>query len=73
MTRYLISFDAGAMTVPAEEMPDVAKAANEVLQEAEDAGVWVFGGVSAFALATSAVFELDGLIKKGDLDECKPR
>jgi len=44
MTRYLISFDDGAMTVPKEELPDVAEAAHAVLQEAMDAGVWVFGG-----------------------------
>jgi len=36
-------------------------------------GVWVFGGVSVAALATSAVFAIDGLGKKSDLDECKPR
>jgi hypothetical protein len=34
MTRQLTSFDDGAMTLPAEELPDVAKAANEVVQEA---------------------------------------
>lgn len=36
-------------------------------------GVWIFGGVSVVALATSAVFAIDGLSKKSDLDECKPR
>src|SRR5919106_846226 len=41
MTRYLISFDDGAMTFPEEELPDMAKAAHEVVQEAKDAGVWV--------------------------------
>ena len=30
MTRYLISFDDGAMTFPGEDMPDVAKAGHEV-------------------------------------------
>ena len=44
MTRYLISFDDGAMTFPEEELPDVAEAAHAVVQEAMDAGVWVFGG-----------------------------
>ena len=44
MTKYLISFDDGAMTFPEEELPDVAKAAHAVVQEAEGAGVWVFGG-----------------------------
>ena len=45
MTRYLISFDAHAMDhIPDDEMPAVARAAHEVVQEAMDAGVWVFGG-----------------------------
>ena len=44
MTRYLISFDDGAMTFPREELPAVAEAAHAVVREAEEAGVWVFGG-----------------------------
>ena len=44
MTRYLVSFDDGAMTFPEEELPDVAEAAHAVVREAMDAGVWVFGG-----------------------------
>ena len=45
MTRYLISFPSGAMDhIPHEEFPAVGKAAHAVVQEAMDAGVWVFGG-----------------------------
>ena len=45
MPRYLISFDAHAMEhIPEEEMPAVSDAAHAVVQEAMDAGVWVFGG-----------------------------
>ena len=44
MTRYLISFDDDAMTFPDEDLPNVAKAAHEVVQGAKDAGLWVFGG-----------------------------
>ena len=45
MTRYLISFDDGAMDfIPEEEMPDVADAAHAVVREAQVAGVWVFAG-----------------------------
>ena len=44
MTRYLISFDEGDMVFPDEELPDVARAANAVAEEAMAAGVWVFGG-----------------------------
>jgi hypothetical protein len=42
MTKYLISFDDGVMTVSEEELPDVAEAAHE----AKDVGMWVFGGGS---------------------------
>ena len=45
MTRYLISFDANAMDhIPEEDMSTVSEAAHAVVQEAMDAGVWVFGG-----------------------------
>ena len=44
MTKYLISFPSGAMDVTPEELPAVADAAHAVVQEAKDAGVWVFGG-----------------------------
>ena len=42
MTRYLISFDDGAMTFPDEDLPDVAEAAYAVVEEASAAGAWVF-------------------------------
>jgi len=45
MTRYLISFPSSAMDhIPREELPDVGKSAHAIVQEAMDAGVWVFGG-----------------------------
>ena len=44
MTKYLILFPSGAMDVPEEEQPDVAKAAHAVIQETKDAGVYVFTG-----------------------------
>jgi hypothetical protein len=45
MTRYLISFPSSAMDhIPAEELPAVGDAAHAVVEEAMDAGVWVFGG-----------------------------
>ena len=45
MRRYLISFDDGAMDhVTAADLPEVSRASHAVVQEAEDAGVWVFGG-----------------------------
>jgi hypothetical protein len=44
MTQYLISFDDGAMTFPEEDFSAVSAAAHAVVDEAKDAGVWVFGG-----------------------------
>ena len=45
MTRYLISFASDAMQdIPEEEMPGVADASHAVVREAQDAGVWIFGG-----------------------------
>jgi hypothetical protein len=45
MTRYLISFDHGAMDhIPDEEGPAVGAAAHAVVQRAMDAGVFVFSG-----------------------------
>lgn len=56
MTQYLISFDDGTMIFPEEDLPDVAEAAQRVVEEARDAGVWVFGagvvGQSASVVAT---------------------
>jgi len=44
MTKYLISFPSAAMVVPDEELQAVSDASHAVVQEAKDAGVWVFGG-----------------------------
>jgi hypothetical protein len=44
MTKYLISFPARAMKVPAEDFAAVGEAAREVIRAAKAAGVYVFGG-----------------------------
>ena len=45
MPRYLISFDDGSMDhIPDEDWPEVAERSHAVVQEAKDAGVWIFGG-----------------------------
>jgi hypothetical protein len=60
MTRYLISFDDGAMTFPEEELPAVAEASHKVVQEAKNAGVWVFGG--GVASQRASVVATDGMV-----------
>jgi hypothetical protein len=45
VTKYLISFPGDAMDhIPEEEQPAVSDAAHAVVQEAKDAGVFVFAG-----------------------------
>jgi len=70
MTRYLISFDDGAMTFPEAELPDVAKAALAVVREAEDAGVWVFGG-GLHSHEQVSVVAPDGTVTDGPHPESK--
>jgi hypothetical protein len=70
MTRYLISFDDGAMTFPEEELPDVAEAAHAVVQGAMDAGVWVFGGGLDSPEEVSVV-ATDGTVTGGPYPESK--
>jgi hypothetical protein len=74
MTKYLISFPAPAMNVPAADMPAVSDASRDVIREAKEAGVYVFGGginagaaplmVAANGTVTSETYpqtkELDG-------------
>ncbi len=44
MTKFLISFPASAMNVPADELPAVSEASRAVIRDAKAAGVYVFGG-----------------------------
>src|ERR671918_88340 len=68
MPRSLISFDAHAMDhTPEEEMPAVAKASHEVVQEALNAGVWVFGG--GLENQKASVVATDGTVTEGPYPE----
>ncbi len=69
MTRYLISFDDGAMTFPEEELPDVAEAAHKVVREAKNAGVWIFGG--GLLSQTASIVAIDGTVTDGPYPETK--
>jgi hypothetical protein len=69
MTRYLISFDDGAMTFPEADLPDVAETAHKVVQEAKNAGVWVFGG--GLERQRASVVATDGTVTDGPYPETK--
>ncbi|MEU4535926.1 YciI family protein [Streptosporangium sp. NPDC023825] len=70
MTRYLISFNDGAMDhIPGEDWPDVGKASHAVVQEAVDAGVWVFG--AGLERQRASVVATDGLVTDGPYPETK--
>ncbi|HUN33608.1 MAG TPA: YciI family protein [Trebonia sp.] len=64
MTRYLISFGAHAMDhIPDEDMPAVAKAAHAVVQEALNAGVYLFSG--GLKDQRASVVATDGTVTDG--------
>jgi hypothetical protein len=69
MTRYLISFDDGAMTFPEEDLPAVGEAAHAVVAEAQDAGVWVFGG--GLESQQASIVATDGTVTDGPYPETK--
>jgi hypothetical protein len=64
MTRYLISFDAHAMDhISDEDLPAVTNASLAVVQEAIDAGVWVFGG--GLENQQASIVATDGTVAEG--------
>ncbi|AXJ08701.1 YciI family protein [Arthrobacter sp. PM3] len=64
MTKYLISFPSAAMVVPEEELQAVSDASHTVVQEAKDAGVWVFGGGIDESIPPVMV-DADGTVREG--------
>ena len=69
MTRYLIKFDDGDMTFPEEDLPDVARDSQAVVQEARQAGVWVFG--AGLQHQDPSVVATDGTVTDGPYPESK--
>jgi hypothetical protein len=70
MPRYLISFDDGSMDhIPAEDWPEVGSASRAVVQQAKDAGVWIFGGGIERQQAT--IVGTDGAIPDGPGPQAK--
>ncbi|MEV4537777.1 YciI family protein [Asanoa sp. NPDC049518] len=70
MTRYLISFNDGAMDhIREEDVPEVGKAAHAVVQEALDDGVFVFG--AGLQSQRASVVATDGIVSDGPYPETK--
>ena len=70
MPRYLISFDDGSMDhIPQEDLPEVSVASRAVVQEAKDAGVWIFGAGVLRQRAT--IVGTDGTVTDGPVPEAK--
>jgi hypothetical protein len=69
MTRYLISFDDGAMAIAKEDLPAVGEAAHAVVREAQEAGVWIFGG--GLETQQASIVATDGTITAGPYPETK--
>jgi hypothetical protein len=69
MTQYLISFDEGWMVFPEEDLADVARAAHGVIQDAKEAGVWVFAG--GLESQRASVVATDGTVTDGPYPETK--
>ncbi|GAA4464471.1 YciI family protein [Phytohabitans houttuyneae] len=70
MARYLISFDDGAMDhIPDEDWPAVGKASHAVVQDAVDAGVFVFG--AGLERQRASIVATDGTATDGPYPETK--
>ncbi|WP_406258740.1 YciI family protein [Streptomyces nigra] len=69
MTHYLISFDDGTMIIPEGELPKVAEASMEVVRQAREAGVWVYGG--GLERQRASIVSPDGTVTDGPAPETK--
>ncbi|CAN5270952.1 hypothetical protein BH11PSE9_BH11PSE9_15860 [soil metagenome] len=70
MTRYLISFDDGAMAhIPDDDWVSVGEAAHAVVREAKLAGVWIHGG--GVQQQRASIVGTDGVVSAGPLPETK--
>jgi len=68
MARYLVSFGAHAMDhIPGEDMPAVAEAAHAVVQEAVNAGVFVYAG--GLEDRRASIVAIDGTVTDGPYPE----
>ena len=74
MPKYLISFEKGSMDhIPDEDWAEVGKTSHAVVQEAKDAGVYVFSGGLSYddGDVEHAVVDTDGIVTDGPYPESK--
>jgi hypothetical protein len=69
MQRYLISFDDGTMIIPEEDLPAVSEASRQVVAEAKNAGVWIFG--AGIPSTRASIVATDGTVSDGPYPETK--
>ncbi|MEV0899471.1 YciI family protein [Actinoplanes sp. NPDC049802] len=70
MAQFLISFDDGSMDhIRDEDFPEVGAASHAVVQEAIDAGVWVYG--AGLHRQRASVVGADGTVVDGPFPETK--
>jgi len=69
MARYLISFDDGAMNIPAEDLEAVSDAAHAVVRAAQEAGAFIFGG--GLERQRASIVATDGTVTDGPFPEIK--
>ena len=70
MTKYLITFPSAAMVVPDDELPAVSDASRAVVEEAKQAGVWVFGAAIDEGVPPVLV-DGDGTVTEGTYPQTK--
>jgi len=58
------------MVIPEEDMPAVVEASHQVVAEAKQAGVWIFGG--GLLDQPASIVVADGTVTAGPYPETKP-
>jgi hypothetical protein len=73
MPLYLISFQKGDWTVPEGGLAEVGRASHAVIQQAKDAGVYVFSGGLKYddGSVEHAEVSVDGVVTDGPYPESK--
>lgn len=69
MARYLISFDDGSMDHIQDDLAAVGEASHKVVEEAKQAGVWIWGG--GLQRQRASIVATDGTVADGPFPETK--